>query len=66
MAGKERDEGRPLDGFAARGFSAAYDEDRPRAEKELADTMAGPRDFYPQNGQDRGDDGAQSANDTAR
>ena len=44
MARQNRYEKRPLDGFTARGFSAAYDQDRARAEKELAGTMAGPKD----------------------
>ena len=31
----------PKHGFSARGYSAAYDADRDRAEKELRATMAG-------------------------
>src|SRR5579883_1422700 len=31
----------PTHGFSARGYSAAYDADRVRAEKELQGTMAG-------------------------
>ena len=66
MAGSDRYEKRPLDGFAARGFSAAYDEDRIRAEKELAATMAGPRDSGLQTAQERNEHGVQSADGTPR
>lgn len=34
----------PLVGGAGKGFDAAYEQDRKRAERELADTMAGPKD----------------------
>jgi len=44
MARQDKYEKRPLDGCAAQGFSAAYDMDRTRTEKELAGTMAGPSD----------------------
>lgn len=53
MATQDKYERRPLDGFAARGFSAAYDEDRARAEKELANTMAGPSDACSQDAGDK-------------
>jgi len=58
MARQDKYERRPLDGFAARGFSAAYDEDRARAEKELAGTMAGPKDPRPERADDKSHDSA--------